>query len=82
VVTVLPWIEHTDPGKFVTANTKGLLEPVPVADTVNVPPGLNTGAAGLATKWVIAATALGVTLLDAADGTLVPAELVAVTVKV
>jgi hypothetical protein len=82
VVTVPPWIEHTDPDDDAIANTNGLLEPVPVADTVNVPLGLNTGAAGLAAKLVIEPVALGVTLLDAADATLVPAELVAVTVKV
>jgi hypothetical protein len=75
-------MEHTDPTGFVTANTTGLLEPVPVADTVKVPLGLNTGAAGLAAKLVMAPVALGVTLLDAADATLVPAELVAVTVNV
>ena len=51
IVTIVPLTLQTL-GE-VLANTTGLLEPPPVADTVNVPFGANTGAAGLATKLLI-----------------------------
>lgn len=82
VVTVAPWMEHTAADDAATAKTTGLLDPSPVAETINVPLGLNTGCAGVAIKLVITPTALGVTLLDAAEGVPVPAALVAATVKV
>jgi hypothetical protein len=82
VVTVLPLIEQMAEELAAMVNTTGLLEPSPVAETVNVPWGLNTGAAGFATKLVMFPVALGVTLLDAADGEPVATLLVAVTVNV
>ena len=39
------------------ANTTGLVDAPPVADTVNVPLGANTGTVGFATKFVIACVA-------------------------
>ena len=52
----------------VLANTTGLPEAPPVAETVNVPPAVNTGAAGFATKAVIAWTAWPIATLSVACG--------------
>jgi hypothetical protein len=57
MVTLEPLIEHTPALAGPTANTTGLVEPPPAALTLNVPPGLNTGAAGLTVRpeitWLV-----------------------------
>jgi hypothetical protein len=62
MVTVLPLTLQTD-GEAL-ANVTGLVDAPPVADTVNVPFGAKTGAAGLATKYVIACVADPITTVS------------------
>ena len=51
MVTVLPLTVHTD--VVVLAKVTALVEAPAVADTLNVPPGLKVGLAGVAMKLVI-----------------------------
>ena len=66
IVAVLPLIVHT--AGDVLANTTGLVEGPGVADTVKVPPGVNTGAEGVAAKFVIAWFAAAMTTLSETCG--------------
>ena len=63
---MLPLTEHTVGA--VLANTTGLLDAPPVADTLKVPFGLNTGAAGLAAKLVITCVAAPIATFSATCG--------------
>jgi hypothetical protein len=55
MVTVLPLTVHAD--VVVLANVTALVDAPPVAETLNVPPGLKVGLAGVAMKLVIACEA-------------------------
>ena len=66
IVTVLPDTVHTEVD--VLANTTGLPDAPPVADTVNVPPGAYTGAAGFATKLLMAWLAMPMVTASVACG--------------
>ena len=59
IVTVLPATVHT--AAVVLANTTGLPEAPPVADTLNVPPGANTGEAGFDANPVMACAFCAIT---------------------
>ena len=66
MVTVLPATVHT--AAVVLAKTTGLPEAPPLADTLKVPPGANTGEAGFAAKPVMAWVAVAIVTARLACG--------------